>query len=147
MGTDEEIEVTESDHEAGFKEIPIFYKAAGKTGRLRLFAPGHRVMLQVYTAWQTTGDASSVVAACRPELTDKEEPKPWTPQIDAHLAKLTLVSAGQVQTVCIALAFGDEVLKKNRETGMHILKLLLAQATISERPNRSASAPATAPET
>jgi hypothetical protein len=38
MGTEvEEIEVTELDHEAGFKEIPIFYKAAGKTWPLAAF--------------------------------------------------------------------------------------------------------------
>jgi hypothetical protein len=137
MGTDEQIEVTEFDHEAGFKEIPIFYKAAGKSGRIKLAAPSHRVALQVYGVWMASGDAESVVKACLPTDAD--------PQI---LSKLTLASAAQVQMVCIAIVFGDEELKKNLQWGQAFLKLLLASRNINgENLSSSASLPATAPAT
>jgi hypothetical protein len=134
MGTDEEIEVSEADHEAGFKVIPIFYKASGKPpGSLRLTAPSHRVALEVYTQWTLTGGGEALVKGCLP--------------VDANpeiLDKLTLASAAQVQLVCIALCFGDEVLKKNRETGKLLLDMY-RKGTISAKTSSSASPPDIAP--
>ena len=114
-------EVTELDHEAGFKELEVELRS-GWMEMVKFTAPSHRQAEMLFTTWAREGDAESIVDACLPR------------EMRGFVNKLTLVSGTRVKMVCLELAFGAEVLKKSLQVGHQYLEVLRRVHGASTKP-------------
>lgn len=85
--------MTELDHENGFKVVPILFRS-GKPATLRLVAPSHRLVDEIYGRCASGWDWAPALEACL-------DPD----QVEA-LNRLTMATIHQLKAIAVELAFG-----------------------------------------